>query len=182
MRRMKKRGPHVLYDLNDLLFSLQLQQQDTSCSNTCPAYSHEQNTSVRTRLQCCSIPHVKTRTWKVKSNKNNRPTDLYFRLTAQCDAFVLLWILRYVSSTEDDTETQLYRTKCEQTDCICRHESTIITYHYASTQYLCRWRVATMQRNLCVLASPITWVHIFDLSYLYDLSYRHFLIRKWQIT
>jgi len=23
MRRMKKRGPHVLYDLNDLLFSLQ---------------------------------------------------------------------------------------------------------------------------------------------------------------
>jgi len=22
MRRMKKRGPHVLYDLNDLLFSL----------------------------------------------------------------------------------------------------------------------------------------------------------------
>jgi len=24
MRRMKKRGPHVLYDLNDLLFSLQM--------------------------------------------------------------------------------------------------------------------------------------------------------------
>ena len=24
--RMKKRGPHVLYDLNDLLFSLQLEQ------------------------------------------------------------------------------------------------------------------------------------------------------------
>jgi len=26
MRRMKKRGPHVLYDLNDLLFSLQVGQ------------------------------------------------------------------------------------------------------------------------------------------------------------
>jgi len=27
MRRMKKRGPHVLYDLNDLLFSLHTYQQ-----------------------------------------------------------------------------------------------------------------------------------------------------------
>ena len=30
MRRMKKRGPHVLYDLNDLLFSLQFAYAGTA--------------------------------------------------------------------------------------------------------------------------------------------------------